>query len=1022
MPIQRTPLPIQFSGGIETKADHKSIPTTKLIDLENATFVRQTTLAKRNGYTSLGTETDAGAAVPVGVGLATRGSEILQFDGERARSYRDSSSTWTDAGEVASVVASDRPIARTGTNQTMPDHATNGGVTVAAWEDSSGGVWMSVVEEVGGRVLLAPTQLDATATRPRCVAVGGVIHVYYARGDIGRLYSVVVNPSNPSTTPAPSILTGDLSTTNQSFDAGTTTATDTPAAIAWVTALGWRVAYVAATGALGSPVTGYPSAGTYTDTVSGGIAVDYGTTTAGDKIAVLFTSSAGSTRLYQVDASDLHSSTASTVEAAGVGTRCTVAWDLEDGVWWATEHSPSTSDKNYVRSGRFEATAVTNGPSVLRGHGLVGRAFVDGGHVYAAVVHGVKFFTYVAIVRLSADTFGSSGTLVVARLLPISSAGTPFRAHLASAQLSSARQRTIALSDRIQLSSENGDQFSEVGIRIVTLDFDHVSSYQYAALGRGLYLAGACMMHYDGRRWAEADFHCAPDLSLGAASPLAAVTSGGSMADGTYNYVLSYEEVDALGETHQGAVSAPYTVVVAGGGGLASVSIACPTYRLSGKRHVRIGVYRAPAGQTGAPDLIPYYRVTSTSPSTSTGNNRYVANDATADTVTLVDGLSDANLLLREPLYIVGGILSNTPAPISGGCIAGGKARLFWTDPSDPNLVRYSQQIREETALEAPSPLTITVDPYGGSIVALAVLDDAVVVFKETAIYAFGGPGPLANPNAGQDGFSPPVLVTSDVGCKAPNSIAQSPDGIVFQSSKGIMILDRTRQVQDIGSSVYAYNDQTITRATLLPDRKQIVFLTSDEFTLLWDYERAQWSKYTNHSGWDAVVVDGVYHYLRLDGRVFRESAGLYSDAGAHIVMRIETAWIKMTGYLQGWQRVIDASILGEYKSPHTLVVRYRLDYGSDYSPPIELDVNSNFDPALYGAGPYGAGAYGGVNGYATVYQRTIPALNQRCQAISFRIEDSEATDEYGASYELSELLLVGGVLGAKFQVGELRR
>lgn len=1020
MPIQKQPLPIGFVGGIETKVDAKAVPTTKLLDLQNGTFTKQTTISKRNGYEALSRALDSGGTVPSCVGLATRGSEILQFDGSRAYTRRESTDQWADAGEVASVVATDVPLARTGSNQTMPDAATNGGVTVAAWEDSLGGVWMSVVEAVGGRLLLAPTQLDASATRPRCVAVGGVLHVYYARGDINRIYSVVVNPSAPSVTPTPAIMIDDLSTTVPHYDAGPTIRTDTPGVIAWVTAVGWCIAYVAATGALGSPVTGFPAAGTFADLVESGIAVDYNTRAVTPTIAVVYTSG-GNTRVYEVNSTVLSTGTGDTVDAgAGAGTRVTCAWDTDVGIWFAIEYSGATSNLNRIRSGCWQNGVLVDGIDTLRGHGLVARAFLDDESVYLPVVHGVEFFTYVAITKLSAGTFGSSGTVTVARLLPVASAGTPARVHLASSPAVATRQRAICLSDRIQLSSEDDDQFSETGIRRVTLDFDHESSFQYAELGRGLYLAGACLSHYDGRRWAEADFHCAPDVASSAASPYTPSTTGGSIAAGTYNYVLAYEEVDALGETHYGATSVPATITV-GGSGSGSVSIAIPTCRLTGKKHVRIGVFRSKQGQTGDPASITYYRVTNTDPSDTTGENRYVLNDPTVDTVTFVDAFSDATLATREPLYTVGGILSNIPSPISGGCLAGGKARLFWTDPSDPNLVRYSQQIREETALEAPAPLAITVDPYGGRIVGLGILDDAVVVFKETAIFVFGGPGPLANPAAGQDSFSSPQLVTSDVGCKSPNSIAQSPDGIVFQSTKGIMILDRSRQVQDIGSSVYAYDGQTVTRATLLPDRKQLVFLTAEGFTLLWDYERLQWSKYTNHNGYDGVVVGGVYHYLRTDGRVFRETPGEYADDNQQIPLVIETAWIKLAGYLQGWQRIISATFLGEYKSAHALRIRIRTDYAAGYSAPVDLDVNSNWDPANYGEGNYGDGPYGGDSAPGTVYQRTLPAINARCQSISFQIQDVQATADYGASFELSELLLVGGVLGPKFQVGESR-
>jgi hypothetical protein len=136
--------------------------------------------------------------------------------------------------------------------------------------------------------------------------------------------------------------------------------------------------------------------------------------------------------------------------------------------------------------------------------------------------------------------------------------------------------------------------------------------------------------------------------------------------------------------------------------------------------------------------------------------------------------------------------------------------------------------------------------------------------------------------------------------------------------------------------------------------------------------------------------------------------------------MRIDTAWIKLTGYLQGWQRILYAYFLGTYKSSHELGVRFRLNYNDGWSTRYELDVDANHNPSVYGEGLYGDGFYGGPGGDTARYQRRLH-INKRCQSIQFRIEDLEPTSEYGASFELSELLLVGGVLGPAFQPGAAR-
>lgn len=1054
MTLRPQPLPIQFAGGVSTKEDSKSVPVTKLLTLENSTFVKQTTLAKRNGYAAKSRLIDGGSAeYGEAVGLASRADELLLFTADRAYSYRPSVDRWADTGEVASLTATESPIARTGTAQTMPDHATNRGVTVAAWEDSRGGVYCSVIEAGTGRILLAESLLDALGEAPRAVRCGTVLHVYWARPTTSRIYVAIVNPATPASSPATSILTSDLSSANPSYDACDVLGLYrdiNPALIAWsLQGGGYRLGYVHPSGVLGSPVTGLPSVATYSDSVTGPIACTY------DRLAgaYLFVAwCAALPHIRTVEPDDLSTSVASAAVSATSATWNRVTLECNGytdaglkSVWWAGEMDGASDDVNRIECGQVDETvAVVTAARTLRGHGLVSRAFFNNGHVYALVGHGVQFFPYVALVRLSGEDFGGV-TQTYYRSVVGQFTGLGARKHLTSVNaidpdgtrilppIAFSGETLLTASDlaatfptdhafcisyRIQLDGENGDQFGESGIKLVAVEFDSDTAYQSVELGRSLYLASACQQHYDGLRWAEAGFHTAPDTASGTIATSQASGAGALPSATTFLYRAIYEEIDAQGELHRSAPCSPITVLTTGAA--TKITITLPAYRLTNKRRVRIGVFRSEGNAEGTIDTIGFYRVNSTDPNASTGDNRFVANDPTADTVTFVDNIADAVLTTREPLYTNGGILPNDASPMRGDAIAGGKSRLFWTDSTDGNVIRYSQERTDETGAEMPVALKLQTDPYGGRVIALGVMDGAVFALCETAIYGFGGPGPLAAPGAGNESFSSVDLITADCGCKSPNSICQSPAGIFFQSEKGIKLLGRDRQVIDVGADVYAYNDQLVTRATLLPDRSQVLFLVQSGLTLLYDYDKNAWSTFTNHEGLDARVVDGSYYYLRTDGRVFVETPGEYRDDNSHITMRIETAWIKMAGYLQGWQKILWAYFLGEWKSSHTLVVRYRLDYNAGYSTPVELDVDSNIDPRYYGEGEYGSGTYGNGTADTTRYQRAIH-YNVPCQAIQFRIEDVESTDEFGASFELSELLLIGGVLDARAKIGSAR-
>lgn len=1060
---------LPVASGIDTRSDEKVVPPTKFLDLQNVTFDRLGALKKRNGYRALSMAIqDSSDVLADARGMATRDDEILVFTDKRAYSYRPSADAWSDTGEVAATTATTLPIARTGSYQTQPDVAERSGVRVAAWEDSRGGVWCQVSEASTGHAIQAQVQLDSStfARNPRCTWSGNTLLVIWTREDVGRLMIATVSTSQPSVAPSVAILVNDLDGANPYFDAENAPNGPAgifgsrPALIAWARTTGITVAYVSAGGMLASGLDGLPSPFQYADGATDGIAVTYDGVTR--HVAVVWIDGGGTTlRARFIDASALNVTTRM-VSALGSGgvtyTKITAAFggagaDGNPQLYWAAEIAASRTDLSRIDSGAavLTTTALDALSTRLRGHGLVSRAWHDGatldgsaadGDAYVMIAHTVRFFPYVAALRLS-DTSGIStpGNTIVARLMPGESAGANLRTtgagtrawtrslpSVAPINLGDAniftREHAAPLPYRIQLSSQNGDQFSEQGIKLATLNMR--PSYQTAQLGRSLYLASAAPMHYDGAAWHEADFHCAPDFGYDLTgnpvnlSTTVAVGTAGAIPNGTYLYAYWYEVVDVQGELHRGPVSVKILATMTGGP--RKFNITLPTCRLTNFTNVRICVARSTQGATGTDSSIPLFKVTSNDVTVTTGDNRYVTNDPNVDTVSFVDNLTDAQLQLREPLYTNGGILSNAPAPWGGGIIATGKGRLFWTDSTDPHMIRFSQQRADDTALEAPVDLSLRKDEFGGAITAIAVMDDAVFPFTSTAAFVFGGPGPLADPSVSPDAnaFTPVDLVTTDVGCVEVSSVGVTPIGIAFKSAKGIMLLARDRTIVNIGDDVQGFDSQNVVRTTLRSTAQRVMFLTDAGRTLMWDYHQNAWSTFTNHEGLDAVEIDGIYYYLRTNSVVYAETPGVFRDNDEHVAIHIETAWIHFASQLQGWQRILYAYFLGTFLSPHTLSVRFRIDYNSTYSAPILSDVNSNFSPSLYGTGIYGAGVYGGPIGGSQRYQRAIH-INKRSQSISFVIEDIEGGDDFGASFELSEILLVGGGLGPAFRVGAAR-
>lgn len=1024
MGLQEQTIVVRFAAGVETKADPKTVPIAKLLAAENVVLTKGGSLSKRNGYDMLSRQIDGGGVYGAGVQLAARGDELALFAGGRMLSWRPSEETWSDVGSVSAVTHTERPIIKTGTTQTSADAWAAEGVVVAAWEDSRGGVWMSVLEEDTDRVLRRAEQIDALGTAPKVMRVGDVFHVYWLRA--GEIRIIVINPASYLGPVTVAVLADGVTSTAPCFDVDATTRPGEPAIMVWPTVGGGvRVAYVDASGVIGSPVTGHPtSVEISTVALNGGpVAVAWSGEAMAGAGAIAVLSILGTTdALYNIiDDDDLsinYFQEAAGGMAAPSATRCSVAFGVPpEGsafrLWLAVESAAALPQNASCRFRRITgdmlsfvdepAKQFNQATGTIRGHGLASRLFVQDGAAYVVLAHEVPFFPYAALVRLDeALTVDVAGRLLVGVC-----EGLPKRSVLPAVPRASNAPgvRTWPGLYRELAAAELGsEEFAETGIRLCRMDFADGDALQSSRLGADLVIAGSCPLRYDGDTVAELGFHTAPDGVI-VATP---GTGSGSLTAGVWSYQFFYEEIDAAGEIHPGPMSIPVEVELTGGEN--QVSFEIPTYRLTGKRRVRIGGVRTEQGDDS--ESPQFYRVTSLSPA-ATGANGYLLNDPDVDTVTFVDGLSDEALLLRERAYTNFGILSNDPAPL-GALVAGGKNRLIFSDASDPNAVRYSQPRRDGYGVEISEDLRLALDPSGGKVTALAVLDDAVVVWKRGATYFFAGPGPLPNPDAApQIGFSDPQLVTSDVGCISPRSIAITPIGVIFKSARGYHLIDRARQVRYVGAPVELYNDLSVVAAVALPNRTQILILHSDGPGLLYDYFFGEWFTFSNHAALAGVVAGEQFYYLRNDveQRVASENRTSYLDGNREIRLYIETAWIRYASYIQGWQKIWYANFVGAWKSPHKLRVRIATDYRTGWGPPIDCLPDAVYDPANYGEGDYGAGPYGGVGDQ--LYQSRIH-VSEQGQAIRFSIEDiPDGEIALAASFEIAELLLTGGTVRA---------
>jgi hypothetical protein len=451
-------------------------------------------------------------------------------------------------------------------------------------------------------------------------------------------------------------------------------------------------------------------------------------------------------------------------------------------------------------------------------------------------------------------------------------------------------------------------------------------------------------------------------------------------------------------------ISLPTVAASAGGGdtlqttNFGSVQLVIPTLRLTAKFNVRIVIYRwSTANQS-------YYQITSISSP--------LLNNPAVDTVTYLDTINDNLIVGNELLYTTGGVVENI-APPSTQIMTLYKSRLILLDAEDTNLLWYSKQVIENTPVEMSDFFTIYVAPTIGAnkstgpITALGAMDDKLIVFKKDAIYYILGSGP--DNTGANDDFSDPIFIAGTVGSTNQQSIGLIPSGLMFQSDKGIWLLDRNLGTSYIGKDVEDFTaNATVLSSVLIPETNQIRFTLSSGVTLMYDYFVQQWGSFVNIPGISSVIYNGLHTYLRSDGAVFQETPGEYLDGSSPTLISFTTSWFNIAG-LQGYQRAYQYYLLGTYISPHFLQVQTAYDYQS-YPTQSDIIQPDNYSTPWGGDPQWGESSEWG--GASNSEQWRVNLQQQKCQSVQITVNeifDSSFGTVAGAGLTLSGINLIMG-------------
>ncbi len=991
MALQKQNTPVLF-GNLDTMIPGEIQLPGSLTVLENGIRRRNVMIQKRFGFSNLPDDIIGGGQITTGRHIFSLKDELCMLSDTNAYSFNNTTSSWANKDFISTSNGQISPIIRNSSTQAVFDTDYLQGIVCTVYESSqdSSGVRVSVLEKETGAYLIYDQLLSATATQPKVVALNNTFILTAI--DSGNLVSATITFGNLTEVTAPVILFSDIDDLPYDISrfgsfaifAYNTTGNEI------------KIGYLNFDGTAGNPLTNTLPAAMSIPSESGDEALSLCINQLSNKIVVLYSSSADnaiksinidpSLAVYTINTLYVDPYTTTARNITGIFTDASaVSIYLE---WNGTNNLIERITANYLIVGGAASSIVVTA-NYIPSAGLASKAFLLGGLPYFLMTYesplqscyilmqdvagNVPFFlgrfAYGTGIGYSKDTAGIAASYLPR--VPQIDSNTFFSGFLEANRLETEESTILS---------------ANYGVSGLTMLFNTIE-YIGEEYGSSYYLAGAVPRQYDGVTFVEAGFLFYPE------GETLSSASSGSTSHGNYGVALVYEWVDAKGSIHQSAPSVTQIINVAANMHI-TVTLATSLYitQKAGISEVRDGVR-----------IVAYRTIVN---GTTLYRDTEIVN-LSGNTLTLTQ--SDTDLQNNQILYTTGGILENI-APPSCSIVHKHQGRLFFAGLEDPTAVAYTKESIVDIGIEFNDTFTFRVDADLNAITALGSLDDKLAIFKENRLYAISGQGPL--PTGVNNDFVKPALISGDIGCRDPKSVINIPDGLMFNSHKGMWLFDRTTGLSFIGKEVIAYQDLKITSACNIAEQNEVRFTTKTGVTLVYNYYFKQWSVFTNYNAEGAVFTLSTYYHLKANGRVNAEIANQYNDNGAIIKLAVETGWLSFANVM-GAQRVYYFYLLGRLYSPHYLRVKFAYDYEDAWRETVVLNSSEELSTSVWGgSATWGSDDFwGGPLSATSVYEWRLKPRIQKCSGLKIRIEDVDTqTVSGGASMALLSMLFTLGI------------
>ena len=1000
---------ISFSGGLDTKTDEKQVPVGKFLVLQNSVFQKGGLLTKRNGYGVL-----PGTPEPSSAYLTTFNNNLVAI-GKTVNAYSPTTQTWITKGNLQPASLNVMPLIRNNINQTQTDSATSNGFVCVVYTQNNGvtaSYLYAIQNATTGQNIVAPTVLPILTSgtisgSSQVLVVGNYFVIVSPVVITGTSYLQYVSiPINN-----PSIISSAQNIYPESFtQVGTVPSWDAISindnlVVAYNTTIGGQGVHVTAltasqiaNGFISGILHAFTNAAyigaiiTLSSDSNNNVYISFWNNSTTNGYTTSIVVGFGAITVNFAPVQSITSKTVSNLTSVVSSGSCKLFIEITNNYSYDAGIA-----SHYISSVSISSAGVVGILFVvIRSVGLASKAFIINGVIYFLSTYKSTYQSTYFLINASLST--SANPIIVAKLA-YQNGGGYLTLGLPNISISNnIAQISYLYKQNVQaLSTVNNTQqtstggiYSQLGINLVSfvLGTQDISS---AEIGKDLHLSGGYLSMFDGYYPVEHNFFLFPDnveTSWSATGGSMVAQPDGITNTNAYYYQVTYEWTDMQGNAFKSQPSISVAVTTSGALSTGQVTLNIPTLRLTAKiaNAVKIVIYR------WSVHTQVYNQVTSIDVPT--------LNDTTIDSITYVDKLADSSVIGNNLIYTTGGAVPNANAPSSDiMCLF--DTRLWLVNAEDPNVFWISKSVVEGAPVDMSLLFTIYVAPNigttgsSGPITAAAPMDDKIIIFKKNSIFYINGTGPddlgTTSQGCSLGNYSQPIYITSVVGCANQQSIVLTQDGLMFQSDKGIWLLNRSLQTEYIGAPVEAYNSSLVTSANVIPGTNHVLFSLNTGEMLMYDYYYGQWGTFTGVTNVSSCIYNGLHTILNKFDQILQETPNLYLDGTNPVLMNFTTSWFNLAS-LQGYERFYEFYILAKYLSPHKLLAQVSYDYNPSFFHQSLITPN-NFSPSI----PSPFGVITPLGSPTSLEQWRIHAKQQLCQ--SFQLSISEIFDaNFGVS------------------------